>query len=156
MSRATVLLFTLLASLPVFGACNPAITLTVDRPFDVEPEPTVVAAQASSGCRITAISVYVDYKLIYQQHGQNTLSGRLVMGNGPHRVAIVAHNSAGASMKDVRYIVTNADPVEPPAGCDISDAIQYTGDHIPFTTKSPARAWLRTATLLQFLPFVFI
>jgi hypothetical protein len=41
MSRTTVLLLNFLASLPSFGACNPAITLTADRPFEMEPEPTV-------------------------------------------------------------------------------------------------------------------
>jgi hypothetical protein len=140
MSRAITSLFIFFASLPAFAACDPAITLNIDRPFSTEAEPTVVAAKATSDCRITALHVYVDFKLIYQQRGQDTLNGRLVMGNGPHRVAIVAWNSAGAVKKDVRYIVTNADPVEPPAGCDLfGPGVQFTGDNIPFTTQSPAR-----------------
>ena len=139
MLKVFVVSILLLGSLRTFAACDPNIKLNVNRPFTSESEPTVVAASATSGCRITAISVYVDFKLIYQQRDQNTLDGRLVMGNGPHRVVIVAQNSAGAVAKDVRYIVTNADPVEPPAGCDVLDSVQYTGDHIPFVTKSPVR-----------------
>jgi len=139
MVQAIVVSILLLASLPTFGACDPNINLKVDRPYTSESEPTVVAASATSGCRIVAISVYVDYKLIYQQHDQSALDGRLVMGNGPHRVVIMAQNSAGTVAKDVRYIVTNADPVEPPAGCDLLDSVQYTGDHVPFTAKSPVR-----------------
>lgn len=139
MSRAAISLLVLFLSLPAFAACDPTITLNVSRPFGEEAEPTVVDAGATSDCRITAISVYVDYKLIYQQRGQDPINGRLVMGGGPHRVAIVAQNSAGAVKKDVRYIVTNADPVEPPAGCDVLDSVQYTGDHIPYPTKSLVR-----------------
>jgi len=139
MVQAIVVSILLLASLPTFGACDPNINLKVDRPYTSESEPTVVAASATSGCRIVAISVYVDYKLIYQQRDQSALDGRLVMGNGPHRVVIMAQNSAGTVAKDVRYIVTNADPVEPPAGCDLLDSVQYTGDHVPFTAKSPVR-----------------
>ena len=139
MPQAIILLLLVLVSPPTFASCDPNITLNVQRPFDSEAEPTVVAASATSGCRITALSVYVDFKLIYQQRNQNTLDVRLVMGNGPHRVVIVAQNSAGSVAKDVRYIATNADPVEPPAGCDVLDSVQYTGDHVPFSTKSPAR-----------------
>jgi len=139
MVKAIVVSILLLASLPTFGACDPNINLKVDRPYTSESEPTVVAASATSGCRIVAISVYVDYKLIYQQRDQSAIDGRLVMGNGPHRVVIMAQNSAGTVAKDVRYIVTNADPVEPPAGCDLLDSVQYTGDHVPFTAKSPVR-----------------
>lgn len=136
----TIIVFLLvLSSLPTFASCDPNITLSVERPFTSESEPTVVAASATSGCRITALSVYVDFKLIYQQPNQNTLDGRLVMGNGPHRVVIVAQNSAGRIARDVRYIVTNADPVEPPAGCDVLDSVEYTGDYIPYSTKSPVR-----------------
>ena len=127
-------------SLPMFAACDPSINLVVDRPFTSESDPTVVAAKATSGCPITALSVWVDYKLIYQQRGSDTLDARLVMGNGPHRIGIVAQNSAGAVAGDVRYILTNADPVEPPAGCDVSESgVQFTGDHIPYSVTSPAR-----------------
>jgi hypothetical protein len=139
MQQAIIVFSLILGSLPAFASCDPNIRLNVQRPFTSESDPTVVAASATSGCRITALSVYVDFKLIYQQRNQNTLDGRLVMGRGPHRVVIVAQNSAGTVSKDVRYIVTNADSVEPPAGCDVLDSVQYTGDHVPFTTKSPAR-----------------
>jgi hypothetical protein len=44
------------------------------------------------------------------------------------------------SVKEVRYIVTNADPVEPTAGCDVfQTGIEYSGDHIGYPAKSPAR-----------------
>jgi hypothetical protein len=93
----TIIVFLLvLSSLPTFASCDPNITLNVERPFTSESEPTVVAASATSGCRITALSVYVDFKLIYQQQNQNTLDGRL-------------------------------------------DSVEYTGDHIPYSTKSPVR-----------------
>lgn len=130
----------LLVSLPMFAQCDPNITLSVARPFGSENEPTVVAATAISGCRITALSVYVDYKLIYQQHGFDTIDGRLVMGAGTHRVAIVAQNTAGVAKKKVRYIFNNADPVEPPAGCDVfQSGVECTGDRIPYPTTSPVR-----------------
>jgi len=138
--RLIGILLTFLCSLvPAFAGCDPHITLNVARPFGSEAEPTVVAATAISGCTITAISVYVDYKLIYQQRGINVLDGRLIMGGGPHRVAIVAQNSAGAAVKAVSNIVSVADPVEPIAGCEGSLPIEYTGDHIPFPAKSPVR-----------------
>jgi len=133
------------ASVPAFPACDPNITLNVARPLANEAEPTVVAASATSGCPITAISVYVDYKLIYQQRGMSALDGRLIMGAGPHRVAIVAQNSAGAVVKDVRFTITNVDPVEPITGCEASASIQYTGDHIPSPAKSPARMGMLAA-----------
>lgn len=140
MSKAIISLILLFASLRAFAACDPSINLVVDRPFTSESEPTVVAAKATSGCLITALSVWVDYKLIYQQRGFDTLDARLVMGNGPHRVGIVAQNSAGTVAREVRYIVTNADPVEPPAGCDLfQTGVEYTGDHIPYPAKSPVR-----------------
>ena len=140
MSQAIIAFVLLLVSLPLFAACDPSIDLVVDRPFTSESDPTVVAAKATSGCPITALSVWVDYKLIYQQRGFSTIDARLVMGNGPHRVGIVAQNSAGTVAKEVRHIVTNADPVEPPAGCDVFQAgVEYTGDHIPYPAKSPAR-----------------
>jgi hypothetical protein len=140
MSQAIIALVLLSLSLPMFAACDPTLNLAVDRPFTSESDPTVVAAKATSGCPITALSVWVDYKLIYQQRGFNTLDARLVMGNGPHRVGIVAENSAGTVVKEVRYILTNADPVEPPAGCDVfQSGVQFTGDHIPYPTTSPVR-----------------
>lgn len=142
MVRAAVSFVIFLISLPVFAAvCDPAIRVVIDRPVGSEAEPTVVGARALSGCPIKTMRVYVDYKLIYEQHGSNTINARLVMGAGPHRVAVNAWNSAGAVAKDEAFIVSTADPVEPPVGCDLPDGYGafYTGDHIPFATKSPVR-----------------
>jgi len=112
----------------------------MQRPDGVESEPVVVSANATSGCAVTAMQVYVDHKLIYAQHGQDTINARIVMGAGSHRVVVQAWNSAGRLAKDVRYIVTNADPVEPPSGCDVFETgATYTGEAIPFTSKSPVR-----------------
>lgn len=128
---------------PTFAACDPAITLDVSRPYDGDAaaEPTVVFAKATSGCRVTAMRVYVDYKLIYEIHGQDTINARLVMGFGAHRVVIQAWNSAGALARDERFIVSEGDPVEPLAGCETGSVtgVAYSGDVIPFTTTSPAR-----------------
>lgn len=147
MSRITVALLLLLLSLPAVAACDPTITLDVKRPLDVESEPAVVHAIATSGCPITAMHVYVDYKLVYAQRGQNNINARLVMGSGSHRVAIQAWNSAGTIAKDVRFIIDNADPVEPPAGCDIFDTgMVYTGEAIPSTSTSPVRVGMVAKT----------
>ena len=147
MSRTAISVVLLLISLPALAACDPNISLDIRRPIDIESEPAVVHAIATSGCPITSMHVYVDYKLIYAQRGQNTINARLVMGPGSHRVAIQAWNSAGTIVKDVRFIINNADPVEPPAGCDIFDTgVIYTGDAIPFTSTSPVRVGMVAKT----------
>ncbi len=83
MFRAVVSFVMFLISLPVFAVCDPAIKVTIDRPIGSEAEPTVVGAKATSGCSITTMRVYVDYKLIYEQHNAYTINARLVMGPAP-------------------------------------------------------------------------
>ncbi len=141
MLRAAMWLLLLLIAVPAFATCNPAMTLAISQPNGSEAEPTVIAATASSGCPITTMRVYVDYKLVYEQHGQNFINGRLVLGAGPHRVSINAWNSAGAVAHEEQFIVSTADSVEPPAGCDLPTefGVFYGGAHIPYTAQSPIR-----------------
>lgn len=139
MFRPTLFLSLLLLSASLSATCDPAITLEVSRPIDTEAEPTVVFARATSGCPVTAMRVYSDYKLVYEQHNQATINARLILGAGTHRVGIQAWNSAGALAKDERWIVSTGDSVEPPAGCElagVSGAV-YSGDHIPNDSQSP-------------------
>jgi hypothetical protein len=92
---------------------------------------------------VTSIHVYVDDVLTYRQFGQAHLDGRLVMGAGPHRITIKAWNTAGGVAREERFIVTDADPVEPPEGCgdalEIVRGAKYTGAAVPVTTTSPVR-----------------
>ena len=129
--------------LPAVAACDPTISLDVSRPDGSEAEPVVVAAQVTSGCAVTSIHVYVDDVLTYRQFGQARLDARPVMGAGPHRVTIKAWNTAGAVAREERFIVADADPVEPPAGCgdalEIVQGARYTGAAVPVTTTSPVR-----------------
>ena len=133
----TFLLFVL--PLPLFAACNAAMTLDISRPEASEAEPTVVYAKATSGCPVTTMRVYVDYKLVYEQHGQDTINARLVMGLGVHRVGIQAWNSAGTLAKDERFITSYGDGVEPLFGCEIGgvDGAVYSGEHVPSDSRSP-------------------
>jgi len=138
-SFLTSLLFWL-AALPALAACDPAISLDVSRPLTVEAEPTVVAAKAVSGCPVTLMRVYVDYKKVYEQHGPDSINARLVLGAGVHRVVIQAWNSAGAVARDERFTESSADPVEPIAGCDYAGTgVMWGGDHLPYATSSPIR-----------------
>ena len=130
-----------LGALPALAACDPAISLEVSRPFTMEAEPTVVAAKAVSGCPVTLMRVYVDYKKVYEQHGLATINARLVLGAGTHRVVVQAWNSAGALARDERFTQSSADPVEPIAGCDYAGTgVMWGGDHLPYATSSPVRA----------------
>lgn len=140
MLRLVVLVMSVMVWLPAFAQCDPAIRLEVGRPEGTEAEPTVVYAKAISGCRVTAMRVYVDYKLIYEQHGQSTINARLVMGRGFHRVVVQAWNSAGTMAKNERYITSEGDPVEPIVGCE-SDRLGafFTGASIPYIENSPAQ-----------------
>ena len=133
----TFLLFVF--SLPLFATCNSAMTLDISRPFGSEAEPTVIFAKATSGCPVTTMRVYVDYKLIYEQHGQDTINARLVLGAGAHRVGIQAWNSAGTLAKDERFITSYTDGVEPLFGCESGgvDGVIYSGEHVPSDSRSP-------------------
>ncbi len=139
MLRAALWSLLFLFAIPAVAACDPGITLTITRPTGSEAEPTVVGATANSGCAITTMRVYVDSKLVYEQHGQNFINARLVMGAGPHRVSINAWNSAGAVAHEEQFIVSTADPSEPPVGCDLPQGFGafYGGDHVPYAAKSP-------------------
>lgn len=128
-------------ALPAFAACDPAINVNISRPLGSEADPVSVAAQATSGCAVTLMRVYVDYKLIYEQHMQNSIGARLVMGSGMHRVAVNAWNSAGAVAHQEVFVNSTADPVEPLWGCEVGPGYGafYTGDLIPWAVPSPAR-----------------
>ncbi len=131
----------LLAALPALAACDPAIQVNISRPLGTEADPVSVAATATSGCAVTLMRVYVDYKLVYEQHMQNSIGARLVMGPGAHRVAVNAWNSAGAVAHQEVFTTSTADPVEPLWGCEVGNAYGafYTGDLIPWAVPSPAR-----------------
>ncbi len=147
MSRVIILLLISLVIVPIVAACDPTISITITRPYGSEAEPIVIAAKATSGCPVTTMRVYADSKLLYEQHNQNYIDGRFVMGAGSHKVSVNAWNSAGTVAHAESYIVSTADPYEPPAGCDITGAgIYYGGDHIPYATKSPVRVGMVAAS----------
>lgn len=72
--------------------CSPASGSTISSPVNVS-----AAATASSGLRITATRLYLDYKSVYTSNS-NTLNTSISLAAGSHHLTVVAYENNGSSL----------------------------------------------------------